>query len=179
MASSVLAFQRKARGRLRLPFEQTAYIHPQRLVAVGGGRRLNLYCSGSGKPPVILEAGAGGWVGSGGRAGFIAAGNRTAADMLRTKTSGPEFATSPRSDSQDSLLRTAPSGSTLQKGATTRLTAPACGKFESISLQRRVGCELGFCKGASKSPAVALPLPQPGPLDLAPEQAAPRWPNPR
>ena len=68
MASSVLAFQRKARGRLRLPFEQTAYIHPQRLVAVGGGRRLNLYCSGSGKPPVILEGGpAGGWDQVGGR----------------------------------------------------------------------------------------------------------------
>ena len=43
-----------------LPFDQTAYMHPQRRVAVGGGRRLNLYCSGSGKPAVILEAGAGG-----------------------------------------------------------------------------------------------------------------------
>ena len=41
-------------------FDQTAYIRPQRLVAIGGGRRLNLYCSGSGKPVVILEAGAGG-----------------------------------------------------------------------------------------------------------------------
>jgi len=38
-------------------FDQTAYIRPQRLVAIGGGRRLNLYCSGSGKPVVILEAG--------------------------------------------------------------------------------------------------------------------------
>jgi len=35
-------------------------MYPQRRIAVGGGRRLNLYCSGSGKPAVILEAGAGG-----------------------------------------------------------------------------------------------------------------------
>ena len=46
--------------RTPLPaFDQTAYIHPQRLVAIGGGRRLNLYCSGSGNPVIILEAGAG------------------------------------------------------------------------------------------------------------------------
>jgi len=33
------------------------------------------------------------------------------------------------------------------KGAKTRFIAPAYGKFESSSLQRRVGCELGYCKG--------------------------------
>src|SRR6516165_1254127 len=34
-----------------------------------------------------------------------------------------------------------------QRGATIRLTAPAYWKFESSPLQRRVGCELGYCKG--------------------------------
>jgi len=60
VASSMLA---AAAESVRTPppaFDQTAYMHPQRLVTVGGGRRLNLYCSGSGKPAVILEAGAGG-----------------------------------------------------------------------------------------------------------------------
>jgi pimeloyl-ACP methyl ester carboxylesterase len=35
------------------------YTMPQRLVAVDGARRLNLYCIGSGEPTVVLEAGAG------------------------------------------------------------------------------------------------------------------------
>ncbi len=35
------------------------YAAPQRLIAIDGARRLNLYCSGSGKPTVMLEAGAG------------------------------------------------------------------------------------------------------------------------
>jgi pimeloyl-ACP methyl ester carboxylesterase len=30
------------------------YLHPQRLVAVGDGRRMNLYCTGSGSPTVVL-----------------------------------------------------------------------------------------------------------------------------
>ena len=35
------------------------YQSPQRLVAVDGSRRLNLYCAGSGRPTVFLEAGSG------------------------------------------------------------------------------------------------------------------------
>jgi pimeloyl-ACP methyl ester carboxylesterase len=35
------------------------YTHPQALVPVEGTRRLNLYCAGSGRPAVLLEAGAG------------------------------------------------------------------------------------------------------------------------
>jgi pimeloyl-ACP methyl ester carboxylesterase len=35
------------------------YTGPQHLVAIDGGRRLNLYCNGSGRPTVLLEAGAG------------------------------------------------------------------------------------------------------------------------
>jgi pimeloyl-ACP methyl ester carboxylesterase len=60
LASSVLAVAAENTRTPSPAFDHTAYIHPQRLVAVGGGRRLNLYCSGSGKPAVILEAGAGG-----------------------------------------------------------------------------------------------------------------------
>src|SRR3954447_20989694 len=58
----VLACSAQATASAQTPsaFDQTRYLHPQRLVAVGEGRRLNLYCSGSGKPAVILEAGAGG-----------------------------------------------------------------------------------------------------------------------
>lgn len=36
-----------------------AYVHPQRLVALSDGRRMNLYCSGSGSPAVILDGGLG------------------------------------------------------------------------------------------------------------------------
>ena len=35
------------------------YAAPQRLVAVEGARRLNLYCAGSGDPTVVLDAGSG------------------------------------------------------------------------------------------------------------------------
>ena len=38
------------------------YATPQRLVAVGGARRLNLYCTGSGNPTVLLDAGSGNWM---------------------------------------------------------------------------------------------------------------------
>jgi pimeloyl-ACP methyl ester carboxylesterase len=37
----------------------SAYTHPQRLVAVEGKRRLNLFCMGSGSPTVLFDAGAG------------------------------------------------------------------------------------------------------------------------
>ena len=39
------------------------------------------------------------------------------------------------------------------------MTALAYWKFESISLQRRVGCELGFCKGGSAGFLGALASP--------------------
>jgi len=42
----------------KAPFSATSYVHAQRLVDVGG-RRMNIICSGSGSPTVILEAGLG------------------------------------------------------------------------------------------------------------------------
>jgi len=40
-------------------FDQTPYAHAQKLVYVGDGRRLNLYCTGTGSPTVILDLGFG------------------------------------------------------------------------------------------------------------------------
>jgi pimeloyl-ACP methyl ester carboxylesterase len=40
-------------------FDPSPYLHAQRLVDIGG-RRLNLYCSGTGSPVVVLDAGLGG-----------------------------------------------------------------------------------------------------------------------
>jgi pimeloyl-ACP methyl ester carboxylesterase len=40
----------------------SVYAAPQKLVAIDGARRLNLYCDGSGSPAVVLDAGAGGGV---------------------------------------------------------------------------------------------------------------------
>jgi pimeloyl-ACP methyl ester carboxylesterase len=40
-------------------FDQAPYTHAQRLVYVGDGRRLNLYCIGAGSPTVILDLGFG------------------------------------------------------------------------------------------------------------------------
>ncbi|UPG93891.1 alpha/beta fold hydrolase [Luteibacter aegosomatissinici] len=39
--------------------DDPAYTHPQQLVEVASGRRLNLYCVGHGSPTVIFEAGMG------------------------------------------------------------------------------------------------------------------------
>ncbi|MBO9661509.1 alpha/beta hydrolase [Dokdonella sp.] len=39
----------------------TAYAAPQRLVDVGGGRRLNLHCVGAGSPTVVFDAGLANW----------------------------------------------------------------------------------------------------------------------
>ncbi len=50
-ASAAAATQTTVRSRV--------YTTPQHLVAVDGRRRLNLYCSGSGSPTVMLEAGSG------------------------------------------------------------------------------------------------------------------------
>lgn len=41
------------------PVDEAVYLHPSELVAVEGARRLNLYCTGNGKPIVVLEAGHG------------------------------------------------------------------------------------------------------------------------
>lgn len=38
------------------PYNVNWYLHPQRLVDVGG-RRLNIFCIGTGSPTVILESG--------------------------------------------------------------------------------------------------------------------------
>lgn len=38
-----------------------AYAHAQKLVDVGNGRRLNLYCVGHGSPAVVFDAGLGNW----------------------------------------------------------------------------------------------------------------------
>lgn len=35
------------------------YTHPAQLVDIGGGRRMNLYCTGKGSPTVIMDAGMG------------------------------------------------------------------------------------------------------------------------
>lgn len=40
-------------------FDQSPYSHAQQLVSVGDGRRLNLYCTGTGSPTVILDLGFG------------------------------------------------------------------------------------------------------------------------
>jgi pimeloyl-ACP methyl ester carboxylesterase len=45
-------------GEIRLSSQ--AYVKPQRLIAVDGHRRLNLYCLGKGTPAVLLDAGTGG-----------------------------------------------------------------------------------------------------------------------
>jgi pimeloyl-ACP methyl ester carboxylesterase len=37
----------------------SAYMHPQQLVSVAPGRRLNLYCVGTGEPTVLFDAGLG------------------------------------------------------------------------------------------------------------------------
>ncbi len=44
----------------RPPFDSGPYLHPQRLVTITPGRRLNLFCTGHGKPVVILDSGLGG-----------------------------------------------------------------------------------------------------------------------
>ena len=41
------------------PADRRAYLVAQTLVALPGGRRLNVYCSGSGSPAIVLEAGLG------------------------------------------------------------------------------------------------------------------------
>jgi pimeloyl-ACP methyl ester carboxylesterase len=40
--------------------DDVAYEKPQRLVAIEHGRRLNIYCTGTGSPTVIFDSGLGG-----------------------------------------------------------------------------------------------------------------------
>jgi pimeloyl-ACP methyl ester carboxylesterase len=41
------------------PLDPSPYVHAQKLVDVGNGRRLNIYCSGSGSPAVVLDGAIG------------------------------------------------------------------------------------------------------------------------
>jgi hypothetical protein len=50
-SSSIAAKQNEA------VIDDAAYTHPQRLVEVEPGRRLNLYCIGKGSPTVVFESG--------------------------------------------------------------------------------------------------------------------------
>ena len=45
------------------PADQNEYAHAQTRVDIGGGRKMNLYCMGSGSPTVVFESGTGsaGW----------------------------------------------------------------------------------------------------------------------
>jgi pimeloyl-ACP methyl ester carboxylesterase len=46
-------------GAAPMEVPSEAYTHPQHMVAIAGGRRLNLFCLGAGSPTVLFEAGAG------------------------------------------------------------------------------------------------------------------------
>lgn len=41
------------------PVDQRDYARPQQLVDIGGGRRMNLFCKGSGSPTVVFDSGTG------------------------------------------------------------------------------------------------------------------------
>lgn len=58
---TTLALVATARGATPMPavVADTAFIRPARLVAIGNGRRLNIYCVGHGSPTVIFDAGLG------------------------------------------------------------------------------------------------------------------------
>ena len=58
LALSVAAAPAHAQGTPSpSPDQFEPYTHPQKLVEIAPGRRLNLYCTGSGSPTVIMEAG--------------------------------------------------------------------------------------------------------------------------
>ena len=55
---SVAAAPARAQGTLSpSPDELEPYTHPQKLVEIAPGLRLNLYCTGSGSPTVVMDAG--------------------------------------------------------------------------------------------------------------------------
>jgi pimeloyl-ACP methyl ester carboxylesterase len=56
LIGAVIAAQIAATPPLRPPYNVNLYLHPARLVDIGG-RRLNIVCTGQGSPTVILEAG--------------------------------------------------------------------------------------------------------------------------
>lgn len=58
---AMLALTTNAQDVVRTPMVVTdmTYIRPERLVDIGDGRRMNLYCIGYGSPTVIFEAGLG------------------------------------------------------------------------------------------------------------------------
>jgi pimeloyl-ACP methyl ester carboxylesterase len=58
LALSVAAAPAHAQGTPSpSPDQLEPYTHPQKLVEVAPGRRLNLYCTGSGSPTVVMDAG--------------------------------------------------------------------------------------------------------------------------
>jgi pimeloyl-ACP methyl ester carboxylesterase len=48
-----------ATDKITAVIDDPAYTHPQRLVELEPGRRLNLYCTGKGSPTVIFDSGGG------------------------------------------------------------------------------------------------------------------------
>lgn len=62
LAACALAQQPQSQHKItEQSFDQAAYSHPQRLVDVGAGRRMNLYCTGKGPVTVVMDSGGGGW----------------------------------------------------------------------------------------------------------------------
>ena len=60
LIASLVACRPALAGPARPPFDPAPFLHPQRLVTIAPGRRLNLFCTGHGKPVVILDSGLGG-----------------------------------------------------------------------------------------------------------------------
>lgn len=59
-AGVILAFSLAGAASAASPvITDAVYTHPARLVDVGQGRRMNLYCTGEGSPTVIMDAGMG------------------------------------------------------------------------------------------------------------------------
>jgi len=50
----ILLFARPTAAAPSSAFDASPYLHAQRLIDVGGGRRMNLYCTGRGNPTVVL-----------------------------------------------------------------------------------------------------------------------------
>src|SRR5580658_7163606 len=55
----VISLSLSAPAAEQVNFDPGPYLHAQRLVDIGG-RRLNLYCTGTSSPTVVLDAGLGG-----------------------------------------------------------------------------------------------------------------------
>jgi len=63
LLSLLLAAPAHAAGPAMIPIEQVGdgYAHPQRRIEVEPGRRMNLYCIGSGSPTVVFDSGLSDW----------------------------------------------------------------------------------------------------------------------